>query len=189
MIIGTHTVVRFSEPGDAHFYRDLYLQGGPKAALLDARREFGLPTLQEIVDLLNKSEAARAFLFTIEDPEGRQRGWCGLRALNIEAAYCELFLVFAAPEDYAGAMADEALGLLLNRAFLRLGLKQVLATCLDCESPLHACLLRHGFRSCGVQRDVLFSGGAWRGMDTLTLDSVAYTSNRETGHGPGATVS
>ncbi len=188
MIIGTHSVLRFSEPEDAHFYRDLYFQGGPKAALLDARREYASPTLQEIRELLQKSESARAFLFTIEDPDGRLQGWCGLRALNIEAAYCELFLVFASPEAYAGPMADEALGALLDRAFNRLGLRKVLATCLDCEGALHACLLRHGFRSCGVQRDVLFSKEGWRGMDTLSLERAAHASNQTPGPGPGVTV-
>ncbi|HOH28276.1 MAG TPA: GNAT family protein [Candidatus Hydrogenedentes bacterium] len=188
MIIGTHNVLRFSEPEDAHFYRALYLQGGPKAALLDARREFGAPTLQEIRELLIKSESARAFLFTVEDPEGRLRGWCGLRALNIEASFCEMFMVFAAPEEYAGPMADETMEALLDRAFNRLGLQKVLATCLDSEETLHACLLRHGFRSCGVQRDVLYGKEGWRGLDTLALDRAAYASHPATGPGPGATV-
>ncbi len=187
MITGAYTTVRFSEPEDACFYRDLYLAGGPRAALLDARRECGLPTLREIQDLLQKSEAARAFLFTVEDLEGNLRGWCGLRALNIEAAFCELFLVFAATPDYSGPLADETLGVLLQRAFKQLGLCKVLATCLDCEGALHACLLRHGFHSCGVQRDVLYSKGAWHGMDTLVLDKETYTSNTAEGAGAGAT--
>ncbi len=188
MIIGTHTVLRFSEPEDAHFYRKLYLQGGAKAALLDNRREFGAPTLQEIRELLKKSESTRAFLFTVEDPEGRLRGWCGLRALNIEAAFCELFVVFDAPEEYAGPMADETLDALLDRAFNRLGLQKVLATCLDSEETLHACLLRHGFQSCGVQRDVLYGKEGWRSLDTLALDRATHTSNPATGPGPGATA-
>lgn len=188
MIVGTHSRVRFSEPDDARFYRDLYLEGGPKAALLDMRREFGLPTLQEIRDLLKKSEAARAYLFTVEDMEGRLRGWCGLRGLNVEAAYCELFLVFSAPEDYAGPLADETLDVLLYRAFQQLGLRKVLSTCLDSERPLHECLERHGYRSCGVQREAVFGGGAWLGIDTLTLDKDTY-GGAARGHGPGATTS
>ena len=185
MIFSEHTVLRFSEPDDARFYRELYLEGGPKAALLDARREFGLPTLQEIQELLKKSEAARAYLFTIEDREGALLGWCGLRGLNAEAAYCELFLVFASEAEYSGAHADETLQLLLNRAFKQLGLRKVIATCLDCEEALGACLVRHGFRSCGVQREVLYSGGAWRGMDTLSLDNE-WSDLNAAGPGPGA---
>ncbi len=187
MIVGTHTKIRFSEPGDAGFYRDLYLQNGPRAALLDARREFGLPTRQEIRELLKKSESARAFLFTVEDTEGRLRGWCGLRALNVEAAYCELFLVLASEEDYSGPLADETMGVLLHRGFRQLGLNKILATALDSEGPLNACLVRHGFRSCGVQREVLYSGGAWQGMDTLVLTGDNYSPDAA-GIGSGATV-
>lgn len=185
MIAGTHTRIRFSEPADAGFYRDLYLQNGPKAALLDARREFGLPTRQEIQELLKKSESSRAFLFTVEDDEGRLRGWCGLRALNVEAAYCELFLVFSSTEDYAEPLADETMGVLLYRAFKQLGLRKILATCLDSEGSLRDCLARHGFASCGVQRDVLYSGGRWQSMDTFVLTGDNYGHDTES-VGPGA---
>ena len=188
MILGTHSRLRFSEPEDARFYRDLYVEGGPKAALLDVRREFGLPTLQEIRDLLKKSEAARAYLFTVEDVEGNLRGWCGLRGLNVEGAYCELFLVFNAQEDYTTPLARETLAVLLYRAFKQLGLRKVLATCLDSEPLLRACLLDHGFRSCGVQREAVFGGGAWHDLDTLSLDKDMYATY-ETGPGPGVTTS
>jgi RimJ/RimL family protein N-acetyltransferase len=177
VIRGKHSVLRFSEPDDACFYRDLYLEGAPRAALLDVRREYGLPTLQDIQELLKKSEASRAFLFTIEDTDGHLAGWCGLRALNIEAQYCELFMVFASDADYSGPVANETLSVLLGRAFNQLGLRKVMATCLDCEMPLHACLLRHGFVSCGIQRDILYGSGAWRSLDTLAITGEAFNAN------------
>lgn len=188
MIVSEKSLLRFSEPEDAIFYKTLYVEGGPKAALLDARREFAQPSLAEIQEILRKSEAARALLFTVEDREGRLRGWCGLRALSMEARYCELFLVFASEEDYAGRVAQEALAALLDRAFSQLNLDKVIATCLDVEEALHACLLQAGFLSCGVQREVLFSGGVWRGLDTLVLDRQTYTARAEK-CAPGMTVS
>ncbi|MFA7693500.1 MAG: GNAT family N-acetyltransferase [Candidatus Hydrogenedentes bacterium] len=174
MILGTHTRIRFSEGEDASFYRNLYLTNEPKAALLDARREYGMPVRHEIEELLRKSESSRAYLFTVEDLEGQRRGWCGLRGLNVEAGYCELFLVFRSDEEFLTPMADEALAMLLYRAFQQLRLNKVLVFSLKRESGLQQCLMKQGFRSCGIQRDVLYSGGTWHNLNTFVLPQQAY---------------
>lgn len=168
MIIGTQACLRYSEPDDVSFLFRLYLDGGPRAALLDTRRERMQPTMQELRDLLEQKDAARGLLYTVEDEDGRIQGWCGVRGVNYEARFAEIALIFEEQERYASPMADEALAFVLDRAFGQLGLRKVMILCLDCEPALRGCLLRAGFVSCGVQRQALYSGGVWHDMETLT---------------------
>lgn len=171
MITRDNCVLRFSEYDDATFLRNLYLTGEPKAALFDMRRELGMPTVNEIEEVLTKAEQSRAFLFTVEDLEGRRIGWCGLRGLNIESRFCELFIVFSSSAIYAGPIVSEVLETLLQRAFQQVGLQRVFVTVLDEETTYRARLIDSGFRSCGVQRDAFFGNGKWHDLETFELEN------------------
>jgi hypothetical protein len=174
MKLSPHTTVRFCEPDDADFIRDLYYDGIPRAALLDGRREPMLPLRSEILEIIRKSEAARAMLFSIEDGTGILRAWSGLRGLNPDARFAELFLVFADEAGYDSLQADEALGYLLDRAFFQTDLGRVLVSCLESEKAWRQFLLRKGFSSCGIQRDIMCISGTWTGIETLELTAETF---------------
>ncbi len=167
MITREHVLLRFSEPDDAAFLQTLYIEGPVRAALLDGRREPMLPTRWELTEMLTKRDAMRGLSYTVEDREGRLIGWCGLRGISYEARYAEIVLVLKSELDYHSGAADEALTCLMETAFAQFGLAKVIATCLDAEPFWRDCLCRQGFFSCGVQRHIAYSGGAWRNLETF----------------------
>ncbi len=169
MFIGSHTHIRYSEPDDARFVQSLYLEGPPRAALLDVRRERPMPTIQEVREMLTQKDAMRGMLFTVEDLDGRLTGWCGLRGVNPEARFAEMMLLFADAAAYDAPGANEVIDFLLDHAFGRFGLGKVIALSLDVETTLGVCLERRGFLACGAQRHALFSGGVWHDLETWTL--------------------
>ena len=169
MFIGSHAHIRYSEPDDARFVKSLYLEGPPRAALLDVRRERPMPTLQEVRDMLSQKDAMRGMLFTVEDLEGRLTGWCGLRGVNPEARFAEMTLLYTDDAAYNAPGAEEVIDFLLDHAFGRFGLAKIIVMSLDVETALSACLERRGFLACGTQRHTLFSGGGWHDLKTWTL--------------------
>lgn len=174
MIKGMYSHIRYSEPDDARFLQRLYLEGPPRAALLDVRRERPMPTLRDIHDMLSQKDATRGLLFSVEDLEGRLTGWCGLRGVNPEGRFAELVLIFAEAHDYSGACADEVLAYLLGRAFDHYGLAKVIVTCLDTETSLKQLLQRHDFAHRGTQRHVFFGRGFWHDLETWSLAASAH---------------
>lgn len=180
MKLSSHTTIRFCEPDDSAFVWDLYYDGTPRAALLDGRRECMMPLRGEILEILQKSEAARAMLFTIEDEEGRLCGWGGLRGLNPDARFAELFLIFSDESQYASSCGEEALDYLLDRAFAQTQLSRLLATCLNTEKAWRTGLEKKGFTSCGVQREIVFARGDWKDLETMELAASDYFDNTST---------
>ena len=168
MIASEHTLIRTADPDDADFLLEVYRTERPKAALLDAAREPVLPNRDELAEMLGATDAGRNQFFAVEDTAGRVRGFCGLRGVSIEAVFCEIMVLLIDPADHAGPVGRETVQFLLDRAFGRMHLDKVLGTCLDSEPELHALLADSGFVSGGVQRQVLYSGGAWHDMETLT---------------------
>lgn len=167
MITGTYTYIRGTENDDVAALAALYRDGVLRAGLLDGRREPILPTLEELGEFLNRKEFTESAFYTIEDRTGGIRGFCTLRGLNPEARHCEYSLLFLDEADYGDPIAGEATGVMLERAFVRWGLRKVVATCLESESAFRAHLARHGFVSAGVQRDVLHARGRWHNMESL----------------------
>ena len=188
MITVEHGYIRFSEADDTLFLRGLYLEKPRRAALLDTRREPILPTVRDICDMLAKKDAAHGLMYTIEDTTGTLKGWCSLRGINYEARYAEVMFIFASAEDYDSALAEETLAYLLNRAFTHYKLYKVLVLCLDAETALKRFLERHGFNHAGVQRQSLYSGGAWHDLHVFTLSAQAY-NDRKINITAGANVS
>jgi RimJ/RimL family protein N-acetyltransferase len=168
MIASEHTLIRTADPDDADFLLEVYRAERPRAALLDSRREPVLPNRDELAEMLGSKEAGRNQFFAVEDSVGHVRGFCGLRGVSIEAVFCEVMVLLIDTADHAGPVGRETVQFLLDRAFGRMHLDKVLGTCLDSEPELRALLADSGFASGGVQRQVLYSGGVWHDIETMT---------------------
>lgn len=177
MIRGRHTVIRTAEPDDAPAFQALYWSGEPRSALLTRTREFLFPTIDEIREAFGPAaEKAGGGFHAVEDPEGRIRAFCALRGMQDvrdTAFYAELAILFCDPADAGTPVADEMLAWLLKRAFDEQRLNKVVVHALLGETELTAWYRANGFESNGVQRDVLFAGGAWHSMETFTRPNPA----------------
>ena len=169
MITGEHVVIRTAEMDDAVGLKAAYDVPLPRSCLLDQRRELLTPTVDELRQTLGRQETGQSLLYTMEDREGRIRGFCSLRGVNQEVSYTELVVVFIDEADYGSALADEAFEFLSWRAFVEMGLNKIAAHALDDEAAVRAFLLRHGFTSDGVQRQVIYAGGQWHDLEALSL--------------------
>ena len=168
VITGEHTYIRGAELDDVPTLAVLYRAGTLRAGLLDSRREPVLPTRDELGELLSRKEIADGGYYTGEDRTGAIQGFCSLRGMNPEARYAEFSLVLLDPEAYATPIAAEAAAFLFERAFTRGGLRKVIAYCLEGESELADFLRNQGFVSAGFQRDVVYAGGRWLGLEAYS---------------------
>jgi RimJ/RimL family protein N-acetyltransferase len=173
MIVGEHTIIRWAEPDDAPALRSFYDPAVPRCCLLDQRREPIFPTTDELREVLAQKEMGRPVLFATEDKTGVVRGFCSVRSVNLEASYGETILLLREDADYATPLASEAIDFVARQAFVHQRLNKLLAHALDCEQALRDCLLCHGFKSDGVQREVLFMLGRWHNVETFTLFRVS----------------
>lgn len=167
MITGNHIFIRGTEYDDVAALSELYRPGCLRAGLLDARREPILPSQEELQELLGRKEIADGAFYTVEDREGTIRGFCSLRGMNPEARFCEFSLLFRDPACYRGEVANEACDIMLERAFVRLGLRKVVAYCLGGEREFAELLARQGFESAGIQRQVLYAAGNWHDLESF----------------------
>ena len=168
MVAGEHTVIRTAERDDARFLRGAYLGDVLRASLLDPRKEPVQPTRDELEELLGSRETARGLFYAVEDRQGNVAGFCGLRGVNHEAMFAEVFFLFLSPEMEAGAGGDEAVRFVLGQAFDRLHLAKVTILALDSETGLGALLARSGFVCEGAQRQAVYARGGWRDVQTWT---------------------
>jgi len=169
MITGEFAVIRTAEPQDAETFHSLQDPECPRSAFLDRRREPVLAARDEVREMLTQKEVARGLFYALEDTTGSMRGFCALRELNPEVGYAEVVMMFCQDDDFQSPLADEAFGFLARQAFQRMRLNKVTARCMAHESAFRAFLMRNGFQSDGVQRDVLFAIGKWHNQETLSL--------------------
>ena len=168
MITNEHTRIRTTEPDDAPAFAAIYAETLPRAATLDARREPIRPSPAEVRDMLGRPEAKQNPLYTLEDHEGVIRGFVGIRGVHPEASFAEAAILLGDPDDYAGPIATEAAHFIDDRAFARMHLRKVLTHGLTEETALRAFYLAHGYSSCGVQRQVIYTAGRWHDLETFT---------------------
>lgn len=173
MITGKHTYIRGSEQDDVPALSVIYSAGTLRAGLLDARREPVFPTRDELRELLARKEIVDGGYYTVEDKCGNIQGFCSLRGLNTEARYAEFSLVLIDPAQYAGPIAEEAADFLYERAFVREGLRKVVAYCLEGESEWATFLKAQGFESSGIQRDVVYADGRWHALEALSRFDIS----------------
>jgi RimJ/RimL family protein N-acetyltransferase len=170
VIFGEHCGIRAAEPDDAPALKRVYHAAKPRAATLDRRREPIIPTTDELRELLNSKDVKLlGEYYAVEDATGEIRGFCCLRAGRQDVFFGEMLLMFIEDADLAGGMADETFAFLKNKAFAERRLNKIVAQCLDTETALRSFLLRQGFRSDGVAREVLYSLGRWFNNETLSL--------------------
>ncbi len=169
MITGEHAVIRTAEADDAYELKRLYDPFRPSSSMLDRARDMTIPTLDELRELLTRKDKQAGALYTVENKRGEIRGLCGIRGIHQDARYGELLLTLFSDEDFESPLADEVFDFLYERAFQEKRLNKMSAHCLEDEHALRNFLLRKGFQSNGVQRDVLFTRGEWLDLESLTL--------------------
>jgi len=170
MITGQHSTIRSAELDDLHSLRALYAPDPPRSLHLDRRRELYIPTSDELRETINRPEVRLGFgLLAIEDREGNVRGFCALRGISQEAGYAEAYLAFIDLDDLATPMAEEVFQYLRRRAFVELRLNKLVAFSLDLETQWRAFLVHHGFTSDGVQREMVYTMGAYHDVESFTL--------------------
>lgn len=168
MIIGEHTYIRTADPDDAEALLGVYLCDKPRSFMMDARREFQYPTLDELRQLLGRKEIRTGALYVVEDKRGIVRGCVTLKTPMQEVSYSELVVVFLEPGDYMGALADETMAFVENTAFTLRKLRKIVTQCLETEEDYRELLVRNGYSSDGCQREVVFAEGRYLDLETFT---------------------
>jgi len=168
MIRGQYSGIRWAEVDDAGALKRFYDPDNPRSCLLDVRRELLVPTLDELREALGKKEQGRGAFHVIEDTEGAVRGFCSMRGANAESTYGE-FVVVLDDADFEAPLATEVFEFLIDQAFTKLRFNKVLTHCLDREEAYRSYIMRHGFKSDGVQRDVSFMLGRWHNLEAFSL--------------------
>jgi len=169
MITGDYAVIRTAEPDDTVALQRFYDPARPRSSLLDARRELIVPTYEELREALNQKDLVRGVFHAVEDKEGRVRGFCSLRGVNPEVSFAQLVMLLLDDADFDAPLAREILDFLLQQAFERVKLNKVIAHGFEDESAFRAFLRRNGFQSDGIQREVVFTLGRWRHLESFSL--------------------
>lgn len=168
MITGEFSVIRMAEADDAYELKRLY-DSRPRSALLDRRREVPSATADELRESLARHDRFGGVLYAVEDKEGVVRGFCTLRGIQVEMSYAEISLTLFDDEDYDTPLAEEVFTHLHRMAFDNKRLNKVISHCLDTEPGYRRLLERRGFKSNGVQREILWARGRWHSMESMTL--------------------
>ena len=163
--------MRTAEPEDAPVFGALYSQRQPRSFLLDMRREIQMPTVDEIREVLSRKDPRQgaSMMLVIEDKTGGIGGFTSLRPAPPEISYAELTFSMIDEADYTSPMAEEAFNYQIRLSFVERKLRKMIAQCLDNERGYRDMLLRLGFESCGLQRDVIFAAGVYHGLETFCL--------------------
>lgn len=178
MKVGECVHIRMADPDDAEALVRFYDPTIARSMLLDVRRELQYPTADELRETLRSKEVRAGLLYIIEDDAGALRGCCALKPPAPEVTYSEMLFGLAQDEDYAGPIGDEAMAWLLASAFVKRRLSKVMAQCLETETGYRGLLTRHGFTSDGVQREVVYTGGRYLALETLSVVRDAYLARR-----------
>lgn len=190
MIRGEFSVIRTADPDDAPELVRLYDPDSPRAFFLDARREVQLLGLDELREVLGRKEILVTPFYAIENRQGEVRGFCSLKPSPPGTHYSELLCGFHEEDDYSRPIAREALEFLKQLAFVERKLNKIVAQCLENETSFREFLLREGFESDGVQRDVFYTKGRYYNLETLstyrTTDNDAGQSLPDEAIRPGS---
>jgi RimJ/RimL family protein N-acetyltransferase len=124
--------------------------------------------------MIASRQATQGTFFTIEDPTGDIRGFVNLRGLNQETPFCEVSLLLIDPEDYQTPLAHAAFDFAADRVFVRHRLLKIMAIALEEEVAWRAFLTARGFQGSGVQREVLFTAGRYRNLESYALFEEDY---------------
>ena len=177
MISGIHTVIRSAEPDDAEAMWRLYDPKRPRSFLLGPTREVMIPTQDEMREMLGRRDVVQGSFFTIEDHAGVVRGCCVLRGAKMESEFAEIVVALDDDAAYETPLADEVIAYLEKVGFVDKKLNKLVAHCLSNETNYRAYLVRHGFVSDGVQRQMVFTKGQYFDLESLSLFRSAQTGD------------
>ena len=169
MIIGEHSVIRTGEPDDAYALMRLYDPGRPHSFLLGPHREVVVPTADELREVLARRDIVTGSFFVVDDKEGEVRGCAVMRAARIESEFAEVIVGLADDAEYGTPLADEALSYIRYLTLVEKKLNKIVANCLLTEQPYRDLLVRNGFQSDGVQRQIMYTLGRYHDLETLSL--------------------
>jgi len=119
------------------------------------------------LDQVMASETDR--LYAIEDREGRYLGNAGVHKIYWPAKNGRLGLVLGDRASHGKGLGQEALRLLVARAFTELGLHKVWIVHFASNRRMAHLCGKHGFVQEGVLRDEYFHRGAWHDMVRQSL--------------------
>lgn len=125
--------------------------------------------MDELREMLGRRDVVQGTFFVIEDTIGEVRGCCVLRGARLEAEFAEIVIVFGNDDYYASPLAEEVFRFLARNAFVDKKLNKMCAHCLSAEEPYRRLLVAHGFRSDGVQRDMVYTKGRYFDLESLSL--------------------
>ena len=163
MIIGEHAVIRAADCDDAPGLWPLYEAPTPRSFTLGPARQVMIPTRDEFREILSRKDLMSGVFFVVEDKCGLTRGACALRGGSREAGHSEAAVALLDEADYGAPLADEVMAFLRHKAFDERNLIKISAYCVECETAYRAFLLRSGFSSDGVQRDLVYTLGRYFG--------------------------
>jgi len=92
-----------------------------------------------------------------------------MRGFTKETIHAEIALALVDDADYAAPLAQECIDFLRYSAFVEKKLAKVMAHCLDTELAYRQLLVRNGFESAGIQRDMVYARGRYYGLESLRL--------------------
>jgi len=176
MITGQHAVIRAADPDDAPAMVRLHQPDKPRAFLLDMRRELQNPSIDEVREILGRKEIRQYPFYLIEDLTGLARGMWTLRAPAPDVFFSEFLLALYDDADYAGPLGLEVMAFIRHYALVEKGLRKVVCQCLCCEDAYRACLIAAGFTSCGVMRQITYTGGRYLDLETFSLTRDEYAA-------------
>jgi len=80
-------------------------------------------------------------------------------------------MMFLSDDTFQSTLADSVMHFVFERSFEKSQRKRIYASLLSCETCFRDFLIRHGFESNGVQREVIYTGGNWLNLESLSLDT------------------
>ena len=169
MISGKYTIIRSAEPDDALAMWQLYDPARPRAFLLGPSRDVMIPTQDEMREMLGRRDVVQGSFFAIEDTAGDVCGCCVLRGAKMESEFAEIVVALSDDAQYETPLADEVFEFLAKLGFTEKKLNKLVAHCLSNETHYRDFLVRHGFVSDGVQRQMVYTKGAYFDLESLSL--------------------
>ncbi len=169
MITCDHIIIRSAEYDDAEGLWGLYNPGKPRTFQLGPNMELRTPTIDELKPLLEDPERKLGEFYIVEDLEGVVLGCTVMRSAAGDSPYAEAMFAFFDESLYTTPEADEAFAFVRDQAFKIKKRRKLMAHCLDTEPAYRDFLLRLGYTSNGIQRELIYSGGRYHDLESLSL--------------------
>ncbi len=169
MITCDHIVIRAAEFDDAEGLWGLYNPGKPRTFQLGPNLELRTPTVDELKTLLEDPERKFGEFYIVEDREGLVLGCAVMRSATGDSPYAEAMFAFFNEAIYETPAADEAFAFVRKQAFAIKKRRKLIAHCLDTEPAYRQFLVRHGYTSNGIQRELVYAGGRYHDLESFSL--------------------